>query len=151
MTKHTKADEPKPLSLSDDDVTDVERTTRRGALAKVGALFAGAVFGAAALSTKTAEACDRVTGRTDSDSGASGDSPNHGRTNVTDSDPQDGASCGRGSRARGRTSRPRSCTDSDSGPRADGAGRGRRCAPRRPCTDSDTGANGDQPNRGRHC
>jgi hypothetical protein len=95
-----------PNTLEDGDIQDVSNPTRRSALASVGAVVAGAVFGAAVLSPSEAKACPQRTGRTDSDPS---DGAGRGRTNVTDADPSDGANCGRG---RGRR---RTCTDQDSG------------------------------------
>lgn len=95
-----------PNTLEDSDIVDVSAPTRRSALASVGAVIAGAVFGAAVLAPGEAKACPQRTGRTDSDPS---DGAGRGRTNVTDADPSDGANCGRG-RARRRT-----CTDQDSG------------------------------------
>jgi|LNFM01.1.fsa_nt_gb hypothetical protein len=120
MTKPTNADDKKPLTLDEDDVTEVENTSRRSAIARVGAIVASAIFGAAVLTPSEAEACNRVTGRTNSDPS---DGVNRGRNGITDADPGDGAQCGRGRARRGR----RSCTDSDSGAGGDRPGRGRNC------------------------
>ena len=96
-------------TLDDSDIEDVSNPTRRSAIASVGAVIAGAVFGAAVLSPGEAKACPQRTGRTDSDPS---DGVNRGRTNVTDSDPSDGVNCGRGRRTR-------TCTDQDSGQGSD--------------------------------
>lgn len=102
-----------PTTLDDSDIEDVSTPTRRSALASVGAVIAGAVFGAAVLTPKESEACRRRTGRTDSDPS---DGVGRGHTGVTDSDSGDEANCGRG---RGRRGRVRRCTDSDSGAGSD--------------------------------
>lgn len=117
-----KIDPPKtaPMTLSDDDIVEVSRPSRRSAITRVGAFVAAAVFGATALTPGEAEACRRRTGRTDSDPS---DGVNRGRTGLTDQDSGDEAQCGRGSRSRSR----RRCTDSDSGPGADGVNHGRHC------------------------
>ena len=54
-------------TLDDNDIEEVAQPTRRSALATVGAVLTGAVFGAAVLTPGEAEACNRRTGRTDSD------------------------------------------------------------------------------------
>jgi hypothetical protein len=115
-----------PPTLTDDDIVEVERPNRRSALAAIGASVA-AVFGATVLAPSEAEACRRRTGRTDSDPS---DGVGRGHTGLTDSDSGDEAACGRGSRyvaPRIRTRRRSGCTDSDSGPGADGVGQGRFC------------------------
>lgn len=117
MTDKNDPSQTGPLSLDDSDIVEVERPSRRSAIARVGALVASAVFGAAALTPGEAEACRRRTGRTDSDPN---DGVNRGRTGLTDSDSGDEAQCGRGSRSRGR----RRCTDSDPN---DGVNHGRHC------------------------
>lgn len=140
---------PAPPTLTDDDIVEVERPNRRSALAAIGASVA-AVFGATVLKPEEAEACRRRTGRTDSDPS---DGVGRGRTGLTDSDSGDEAACGRG---RGVVVAPSGCTDRDSGPGADGAGRGRFCGGRRVirrsgCTDSDRGPGQDRPGHGRFC
>lgn len=117
-----KPEAPKTLELS--DIEEVERPSRRTALSTVGALLATAVFGAAVTAPSEAEACQRRTGRTDSDPS---DGVNHGRTGLTDADSGDAAQCGRGGRRGGGGRRRRSCTDRDSGPGADQPGQGRHC------------------------
>ncbi|MFO0628616.1 MAG: hypothetical protein U0325_23785 [Polyangiales bacterium] len=115
-----------PPTLTDDDIVEVERPNRRSALAAIGASVA-AVFGATVLAPSEAEACRRRTGRTDSDPS---DGVGRGHTGLTDSDSGDEAQCGRGSRyvaPRVRYRRRSGCTDSDSGPGADGVGQGRFC------------------------
>ncbi len=111
-------------SLDAGDIEDVATTSRRSALAAVGATVA-AVTGAVLLSPSEAEACRRRTGRTDSDPQ---DGYGRGRTGLTDSDSGDESQCGRGGGGY-RVVRPRrrSCTDSDGGRFADGVGRGRHC------------------------
>jgi len=106
MTDSNSSTLSPPNTLEDSDIVEVSSPTRRSALASVGAVIAGAVFGAAVLAPGEAKACPQRTGRTDSDPS---DGAGRGRTNVTDADPSDGANCGRG-RARRRT-----CTDQDSG------------------------------------
>ena len=139
--------EKKPITLDPSDITEVPTVHRRSALASIGALI-GAAIGVVLLKPEDAEACRRRTGRTDSDGGRYADGVGRGHTGLTDSDSGDESNCGRGGgrRAiaprRGRTGRtdsdpsdgvgrgrgaPRSCTDSDSGSYADGAGRGRNC------------------------
>ena len=104
-----------PNTLEDSDIVDVSAPTRRSALASVGAVIAGAVFGAAVLAPGEAKACPQRTGRTDSDpsdgagrgrtghsdrdSGSQQDQAGHGvcaERGVSDSDPDDGAGRGRG-------------------------------------------------------
>lgn len=129
--------DPKPETkptLDDGDIDDVARPTRRSAVARVGAL-AAAVFGVAVAAPRESAACNRRTGRTDSDPS---DGVNFGHTNLTDQDPTDEARCGRG--ARTRSSRPRTPRTPPTPP-----------PPRAPCTDSDSAPNGDRPGRGRHC
>jgi hypothetical protein len=70
-------------TLDDNDIEEVAQPTRRSALATVGAALAGAVFGAAVLTPGEAAACNRRTGRTDSDPS---DGVGRGRTGLTDSD-----------------------------------------------------------------
>lgn len=113
-------------TLTDDDIVEVERPNRRSALAAIGASVA-AVFGATLLAPSEAEACRRRTGRTDSDPS---DGVGRGHTGVNDADSGDEAGCGRGGRyvaPRVRYRRRSGCTDSDSGPGADGVGQGRFC------------------------
>lgn len=109
-------------SLDPNDIEEVELPSRRSALATVGSLIATAVFGAAISAPSEAEACRRRTGITDRDPS---DGVGRGRTGLTDRDSGDEAQCGRGA-ARVRPSRRR-CTDSDTGRRMDGVGRGRHC------------------------
>ncbi|MBL8603318.1 MAG: hypothetical protein JNK72_15445 [Myxococcales bacterium] len=110
-----------PRSLDDADITtESTPSTRRSALAVVGAAIATAVFGAVVATPSEAEACRRRTGVTDRDPS---DGVGRGHTGLTDSDSGDEARCGRGSTRRVR----RSCTDSDGGRYADRPGRGRRC------------------------
>lgn len=119
-----------PRSLDDADITtDNTPSTRRSALAVVGAAIAAAVFGAVTTAPSEAEACRRRTGITDSDGGRYADGVGRGHTGLTDSDSGDEARCGRGGGGGGRTvyRRRRSCTDSDGGRFADGVGRGRHC------------------------
>lgn len=113
----TKRDEAR--ELNDEDIREVERPDRRGAIAAVGATIA-AVFGATLLLPGEAEACRRRTGITDRDPS---DGVGRGRTRITDADRGDQAQCGRG----GRRVIRRSCTDSDRGRFADRPGNGRRC------------------------
>ncbi len=113
---------PAPPTLTDEDIVEVERPTRRSALAAIGASVA-AVFGATVLKTEEAEACRRRTGRTDSDPS---DGVGRGRTGLTDADSGDEASCGRGRRVYRRVRRA-GCTDSDRGPGQDRPGYGRFC------------------------
>lgn len=119
-------DQPRsaPPTLNDDDIVEVERPSRRSALAAIGASVA-AIFGATVLLPGEAEACRRRTGRTDSDPS---DGVGRGHTRMTDSDSGDEAGCGRGRRyVAPRVRRRRGCTDSDRGPGQDGVGRGRFC------------------------
>lgn len=109
----TDTKNPTPNTLDDQDIVELEPTTRRSALAGVGAFIATAVFGATVLAPAESEACRRRTGRTDSDPS---DGVGRGRTGLTDSDSGDQANCGRGSRGRRRR---RTCTDSDSGAGSD--------------------------------
>jgi hypothetical protein len=105
-------------TLDDNDIEEVAKPTRRSALGTVGAVLAGAVFGATALTPGEAEACSRRTGRTDSDPS---DGVNRGRTGLTDSDAGRGADspgCGRRG-AGGGGGRRRTCTDQDSGQGSD--------------------------------
>ncbi|MBI5517335.1 MAG: hypothetical protein HY909_26415 [Deltaproteobacteria bacterium] len=112
-----KKEAPKtPKSLDPEDIEEVPQVNRRSALASVGALLAGAVFGAGVLAPSEAEACRRRTGRTDRDPS---DGVGRGHTGLTDGDSGDEAGCGRGRRVRRRR-----CTDSD--PR-DRPGRGVNC------------------------
>ncbi len=106
--------------LNDEDIQEVERPSRRGAIAAIGATIA-AVFGATVLLPGEAEACRRRTGITDRDPS---DGVGRGRTRITDADSGDQPQCGRGGR---RVNRRRSCTDSDRGRFADRPGNGRRC------------------------
>lgn len=110
-------------SLDPNDIEEVELPSRRSALATVGSLIATAVFGAAVSAPSEAEACRRRTGITDRDPS---DGVGRGRTGLTDSDSGDEAQCGRGGGGRMRPPRRR-CTDSDTGRRMDGVGRGRHC------------------------
>lgn len=145
--------EKKTISLEPGDITEVPSMHRRSALGSIGAAI-GAALSVIILRPETAEACQRTTGRTDSDSGNNADSPNHGHTGQTDADSGDESRCGRGGggRSTGRRTRSRQTgiTDSDSGPNADGAGHGRG-GTRRSCTDSDSGPNADGAGRGRNC
>jgi len=104
-------------TLDDNDIEEVAKPTRRSALGTVGAVLAGAVFGATALTPGEAEACNRRTGRTDSDPS---DGVGRGRTGLTDSDSGDQAQCGRrGAGGGGGGRRRRTCTDQDSGQGSD--------------------------------
>jgi hypothetical protein len=143
-------------------------------------LVIGGVAGGGALAALAgrAEAFQTYSGVTDSDTGEVRDRPGYGvgaRNQYTDQDRGPNADAqfhGRGPNGRaegstsgtGRYDEPeRGCSDTDGGPGADPAGRGRRCGgnpawPRsqtpthtRHCTDSDRSPNADPVQEGRHC
>ena len=89
----------------------------------VGALSAAVAGVSSSLIAGEAQAQQRPTGRTDSDSGSYADLGGYGRTGRTDSDPYDRAGYGIGGGGGGYTS---GCSDSDGGPY--GARRHRRRA-----------------------
>lgn len=110
--------------MSDEDNKPRKKPlNRRSFMASVlgGAAVAG---GASALIAGEAQAQQRPTGRSDSDSGSYADRGGYGRTGVTDSDPYDRAGYGIGSGGGGYAS---GCSDSDGGAYADPGGNGRYC------------------------
>ena len=147
----------------------------------VTSVLGGVVIGGGATALVTGQAGaqhTRYSGVTDSDVGEHADRPGYGvgtRNNYTDQDRGPNADAqfhGRGPNGRaegsasgnGRYDEPvRGCSDTDGGPGADPAGRGRRCGgnpawPRsqtpthtRHCTDSDRSPNADPVQEGRHC
>lgn len=141
------------------DETKKKRLNRRSFMATV--LGGAAATGATGLIAGEAQAQQRPTGRTDSDSGSYADRANYGRTGMTDSDPYDRSGYGIGSGGGGGGGGGRSgltdsdpvdrggngrgdlngFTDSDSGDRA---GRGYSGI-----TDSDSGSNRDRAGHGR--
>ena len=107
--------------MSDDDNKPRKKPlNRRSFMASVlgGAAVAG---GASSLIAGEAQAQQRPTGRSDSDSGSYADRGGYGRTGMTDSDPYDRAGYGSDPAGRGYSGR----TDSDSGSNRDRAGHGR--------------------------
>lgn len=141
------------------DDTKKKRLNRRSFMATV--LGGVAATGATTLIAGEAQAQQRPTGRSDSDSGSYADRANYGRTGITDSDPYDGVGRGVGSGGggggasgltdsdpvdRGGNGRGNGTgvTDSDSGSGSDPAGRGYSGL-----TDSDSGSNRDRAGHGR--
>ncbi|WP_296819894.1 hypothetical protein [Brevundimonas sp.] len=134
-----------------------KRLNRRSFMATV--LGGVAATGATTLIAGEAQAQQRPTGRSDSDSGSYADRANYGRTGITDSDPYDGVGRGIGSGGGGASGLTDSdpvdrggngrgngtgVTDSDSGSGSDPAGRGYSGI-----TESDSGSNRDRAGHGR--